>query len=115
MVIEERKLKAREIDEATKMSAERVHNILHEHLGMEKHCARGVPHLTPSDYHLPPNFQKWLGGKKFPINKEVIDAVNKYFEGLDESAYKNGITALEHRYEKYLSLREMKTASQEDV
>ncbi|CAH2090560.1 unnamed protein product [Euphydryas editha] len=36
-------------------------------------------------------------------NREVIDAVNEYFEGLDESDYKNGITALEHRYEKCIN------------
>ena len=62
------------------------------------------PDLAPSDYHLFPNLQKCLGGKKFDSNEEVIDAVNEYFEGLDESDYKNGITALEHRYEKCISL-----------
>ena len=34
----------------------------------------------------------------------VINAVNEYFEGLDKSNYKNGITALEHHYEKCISL-----------
>ncbi|CAH2101194.1 unnamed protein product [Euphydryas editha] len=59
--------------------------------------------LAPSDYHLFPNLKKWLGGKKIKSNREVIDAVNEYFEGLDESHYKNGITALEHRYEKCIN------------
>jgi len=62
------------------------------------------PDLAPSDYHLFPNLKKWLGGKKFKSNGEVIDAVNEYFEGLDESDYKNGITALEHCYEKCIDL-----------
>lgn len=32
------------------------------------------PDLTSSDYYLFPNFKKWLGGKRFGSNKEVIDA-----------------------------------------
>lgn len=62
------------------------------------------PDLAPSDYYLFPNLKKWLGGKKFESNEQVIGAVNEYFEGLDESDYKNGITALEHRYEKCINL-----------
>lgn len=38
------------------------------------------------------------------MNKEGINAVYTYFEGLDQSLYKNGITALEHRYERYIKL-----------
>ncbi|CAH2083387.1 unnamed protein product [Euphydryas editha] len=41
--------------------------------------------------------------RRLKSNREVIDAVNEYFEGLDESHYKNGITALEHRYEKCIN------------
>ncbi|XP_033231526.1 uncharacterized protein LOC117182541 [Belonocnema kinseyi] len=62
------------------------------------------PDLISSDYLRFPNLKKWLGGKKVQINEEVIDAVNEYFEGLGESVYQNGITALEHRYEKFFSL-----------
>ncbi|XP_014480070.1 PREDICTED: odorant receptor 45b-like [Dinoponera quadriceps] len=61
------------------------------------------PDLAHSDFHLFLNLKKWLGGKKFETNEEVIDAVNEYFEGLDISDYKNDITALEHRYEKCMS------------
>lgn len=62
------------------------------------------PDLAPSDYHLFPNLKKWLGGRRFENNEAVIDAVNSYFEELDVSHYKDGITKLEHRYEKCISL-----------
>lgn len=62
------------------------------------------PDLAPSDYYLFPNLKKWLGGKRFADNEEVIEAVNGYFEELDESVYRDGITRLEHRYEKCISL-----------
>jgi len=62
------------------------------------------PDLAPSDYYLFPNLKKWLGGKRFKSNEEVIEAVNQYFEELDESTFKTGITKLEHRYEKCISV-----------
>lgn len=62
------------------------------------------PDLAPSDYYLFPNLKKWLGGKRFKSNEEVIEAVNEYFEELDESTFKTGITQLEHRYEKCISV-----------
>lgn len=63
------------------------------------------PDLAPSDYFLFPNLKKWLGGKRFADNEEVISAVNGYFEELDESVYKEGICRLEHRYEKFIILQ----------
>uniref|UniRef100_A0A8D8YJ64 Mos1 transposase HTH domain-containing protein n=1 Tax=Cacopsylla melanoneura TaxID=428564 RepID=A0A8D8YJ64_9HEMI len=42
------------------------------------------PDLAPCDYHLFSNIKKWLGGKKFASNIALIDAVNRYFEGLDQ-------------------------------
>ncbi|CAF4956917.1 unnamed protein product [Pieris macdunnoughi] len=61
------------------------------------------PDLAPCDYLLFPNLKKWLGGKRFADNEEVIEAVNGYFEELDESVYRDGINRLEHRYEKCIS------------
>ncbi|XP_025829860.1 uncharacterized protein LOC112904322 [Agrilus planipennis] len=141
IVLGDRRLKVREIAETCKMSYERVQHILHQHLHMEKLCARWVPRLltvdqklirkntsivatakindlkfelmphppyspdlAPSDYFLFPNLKKWLGGKRFADNEEVIEAVNGYFEELDESVYRDGINRLEHRYEKCISL-----------
>ena len=59
---------------------------------------------APSDYYLFPNLKKWLGGKRFKSNEEVIETVNQYFKELDESTFKTGITKLEHRYEKCVSI-----------
>ena len=34
------------------------------------------PDLAPSDYYLFPNLKKWLGGKRFTSNSDVMDAVS---------------------------------------
>lgn len=48
IVLADRRTKVREIAEAVGISSERVHNILHKYLGMNKLCARWVPRLlTP--------------------------------------------------------------------
>ena len=62
------------------------------------------PGLAASEYYLFPKLKKWLGGKRFADNEEVIEAVNGYFEELDKPVYRDGITRLEHRYEKCISL-----------
>lgn len=36
--------------------------------------------------------------------KEIIDAVNSYFEDLDKPHYKDGLIKSEHRYDKCTSL-----------
>ncbi|XP_055306592.1 histone-lysine N-methyltransferase SETMAR-like, partial [Sitodiplosis mosellana] len=61
------------------------------------------PDLAPCDFHLFPNLKKWLGGKRFNDDDEVIVAVNGYFGGLDADHYKTGILALEHRWEKCIA------------
>lgn len=43
-------------------------------------------HLAPSDYYLFPTLKTWLDGKKFKSNEE-INAINEYFEEIDESYY----------------------------
>lgn len=62
------------------------------------------PDLAASDFFLFPNLKKFLAGKKFQSNEEVINEVNSYFEGLDESVYKNGLNALEYRWKKCIEL-----------
>lgn len=49
MVLEDRRIKVREIEEAIGISYERVVHILHNELGMKKMCARWVPHLLSSE------------------------------------------------------------------
>ena len=45
------------------------------------------PDLSPSDYYLFPNLKKWLGGKRFTSNSEVMEAVSGYFEDFDKSYF----------------------------
>ena len=128
MVVEDGRLKESEIAETPRMSTERVRNILHQHLGMEKRCARCVPRLLTVDQKLnrktvsTENLALYKGNpsqffRRFitvaetwvhhyilkSINNSQNNAVCEYFEGLDESDYKNGITAFEHRYEKCIT------------
>ncbi|CAK9816389.1 Mariner Mos1 transposase [Anthophora quadrimaculata] len=62
------------------------------------------PDLAPSDYYLFPNMKKWLAGKKFLSNEEVIAETNYYFADLDKSYYMEGIAKLEHRWTKCIEL-----------
>jgi len=49
MVLDDRRMKVREIAETTGISKERVGCILHEELDMKKLCARWVPRLLTAD------------------------------------------------------------------
>jgi len=49
MVLDDRRMKVREIAETIGISKERVGYILHEELDMKKLCARWVPHLLTAD------------------------------------------------------------------
>ena len=62
------------------------------------------PDLTPSNYYLFPNLKRWLQGKRFTSNEEVIAETEAYFEGLDVSYYRKGIEMLENRYTKCIAL-----------
>jgi histone-lysine N-methyltransferase SETMAR len=62
------------------------------------------PDLAPSDFFLFPNLKKWLGGRRFTSNEEVIAETNGYFAELEESYYCEGIKKLEHRWTKCTDL-----------
>jgi len=62
------------------------------------------PDMAPSDYYLFPNLKRWLQGKRFTSNEEVIAKTEAYFEGLDVSYYRKGIEMLEIRYIKCITL-----------
>ena len=70
-----------------------------------------LPHVpyssdfASSNYFLFPTLKKWLGGQRFINNEEVESAVNGYFDELDGSHYKQGIEAIEHRWEKCIELK----------
>lgn len=62
------------------------------------------PDLAPSDYYLFPNLKRWLQGKRFRSNEEVISEVEAYFADMDVSYYRKGIEMLETRYTKCIDL-----------
>ena len=63
------------------------------------------PDLVPSDYFLLPNLKKWLGGKRFYSNDEIISQTNKYFEDLEKYYFLVGIQKLEKRWTKSIELK----------
>lgn len=63
------------------------------------------PDLSPSDYFLFPNMKKWLGGKRFTSNSEIIEAVNSYFEDFDSSYFLQGMQMIETRWTKCITLK----------
>ena len=50
----------------------------------------GSPDLAPSEYFLLPNLKKWLGGKRFYSNDEIISETNRSFEDLEKSYFWKG-------------------------
>ena len=58
------------------------------------------PDLAPSDFHLFPNMKKDLAGKRYHSDDDVISAVTDFFDDKDETFYKSGIQALQHRWQK---------------
>jgi hypothetical protein len=46
------------------------------------------------------NFKLFLAGQRFSSNQEAIAAVEGYFADLTKNHYRDGIMALEHRWNK---------------
>lgn len=63
------------------------------------------PDLAPSDFFLFPNMKKWLGGKRFTSNEEVITETEAYFEEFDKSYFSDGLKLLEYRWTKCIELK----------
>ena len=63
------------------------------------------PDLAPSDIYLFPKLKLFLAGQRFSSNQEAIAAVERYFADLTNH-YRDGIMALEHRWNKCISLKE---------
>jgi histone-lysine N-methyltransferase SETMAR len=63
------------------------------------------PDLAPSDFYLFPKLKLFLTGQHFSSNQEAIKAVEGYFADLTKNQYKDGIMALEHRWNKCISLK----------
>ena len=52
-----------------------------------------------------PNMKKWLGGKRFTTNEQVIDATEAYFAEFDKSYILDGLKKLEYRCTKCIELK----------
>jgi histone-lysine N-methyltransferase SETMAR len=63
------------------------------------------PDLAPSDFSLLPKLKLFLAGQRFSSNEEAIAAVEGYFADLVKNHYRDGIMALEHRWNKCISLK----------
>jgi hypothetical protein len=74
------------------------HYELLEHL----HCS---PDLASSEFCLFSKLKLFLAGQRFSSNQEVIAAVEGYFADLTKNHYRDGIMALEHRWNKCISLK----------
>ena len=63
------------------------------------------PNSAPSDFCLFPKLKLFLAGQSFSSNQKTIAAVEGYFADLTKNLYRDGIMALEHRWNKYISLK----------
>ena len=63
------------------------------------------PYLAPSDYYLFPKLKRWLQGKRFYTNEEVILETEAYFAQFDKSYFFKGIKILEDLWKKCISLQ----------
>jgi hypothetical protein len=63
------------------------------------------PDLAPSDFYLFPKLKLFLTGQHFSSNQEAIAAVEEYFADLTKNRYREEIMALEHLWNKCISLK----------
>jgi histone-lysine N-methyltransferase SETMAR len=63
------------------------------------------PDLALSDFSLFPKLKLFLAGQRFSSNQEATAAVEGYFADLTKNHYRDGIRALEHRWNKGVSLK----------
>jgi histone-lysine N-methyltransferase SETMAR len=63
------------------------------------------PDLAPSDFCLFPKQKFFLAGQCFSSNQQAIAAAERYFADLTKNHYRDGIMALEHRWNKCFSIK----------
>jgi len=63
------------------------------------------PDLAPSECYLFPKLKLFLAGQRFSSNQEAITAVEGYFADLTKNHHRDGIMALEHCWNKCISLK----------
>jgi hypothetical protein len=59
----------------------------------------------PLIFSLFPKLKLFLASQCFPLTQEAIAAVEGYFADLTKNHYMDGIMALEHRWNKCISLK----------
>lgn len=62
------------------------------------------PDLAPSDYHLFSHLKRYLRGKVFKTDAEVISSVESYFESQPVSFYSGAISALPERWQRAIDM-----------
>jgi hypothetical protein len=76
-----------------------LHNKLLEHPPL-------IPDLAPSDFYFFLKLKLFLAGQSFSLNQEATAAVEGYFADLTKkNHYRDKIMALEHRWNKCISLK----------
>jgi histone-lysine N-methyltransferase SETMAR len=63
------------------------------------------PDLAPFDFFLFPKLKLFLTGQHFSPNQEAIAAAEGYFADLTKNRYRDVIIALEHHWNKCISLK----------
>jgi histone-lysine N-methyltransferase SETMAR len=63
------------------------------------------PDLAPSDFHLFRLLKDSLRGQVFESDEVVIQAINDWVEGQEQTLFLEGVNGLEHRWEKCVELR----------
>jgi histone-lysine N-methyltransferase SETMAR len=63
------------------------------------------PDLVPSDFCLFPKLKLFLACQRFSSNQEAITALERYFADLTKNHYRDGIMALEHRWNKCIGVK----------
>jgi hypothetical protein len=71
-------------------------------------CTTNTPYstdLAPSDFYLFPKLKLFLAGQRFSSSQEAIAAVEGYLADLKKNHYRDGIMAMEHCWNKCISLK----------
>jgi len=61
--------------------------------------------LAPSDFYLFPKLKLFLAGQRFSLNQEANADEGGYFADLTKNHYRDEIMALEHCWNKCISLK----------
>jgi hypothetical protein len=62
-------------------------------------------YLASSDFHFFPKSKLFFAGQSFSSNQDAIAAVEQYFADLTKNRYRDWIMALEHRWNKCISIK----------